>query len=240
MAESLAGALAGEPVWLGSENRAKREAVRQALASFASEPSAIRIETCAAESGVPDQPIGWQEIRQGACNRARAAWAAATRARDPGERRGGGVRVLAVGIEDGLVRLVDAPPGAQPDAREPAIALEPDSRAYLNVGCAWLYDGEREGDGYSAGFAYPPACLDRAVAERAPIGDLFDRVWQAERKPSAAAASEAVGESPAPLASGRGGGNIGLLTQGRLERSAYGAQAVVCALVRFLHTDLYD
>ena len=40
--------------------------------------------------------------------------------------------------------------------------------------------------------------------------------------------------------SGRSGGNIGRLTGGRLDRSAYGAQAVVCALIRFLHTDLYD
>jgi non-canonical (house-cleaning) NTP pyrophosphatase len=41
-------------------------------------------------------------------------------------------------------------------------------------------------------------------------------------------------------ASGRQGGNIGMLTQQRLDRSAYGAQAVICALIRFLHTDLYD
>jgi hypothetical protein len=31
-----------------------------------------------------------------------------------------------------------------------------------------------------------------------------------------------------------------MLTGGHLERAAYGAQAVVCGLVRFLHTDLYD
>jgi non-canonical (house-cleaning) NTP pyrophosphatase len=40
--------------------------------------------------------------------------------------------------------------------------------------------------------------------------------------------------------SGRSGGNIGQLTQGRLDRAAYGAQAILCALVPFLHVDLYD
>ncbi len=146
----------------------------------------------------------------GARNRARAAFE-------------NGPCDLAVGIEDGLVRLAASD--------EEGSGLED----VYNVGCAWLTDGTREGHGFSSGFAYPPDCVAPAWRERAPIGDLFDARWRAARSPDPPAAGPA---TDAP--SGRGVGNIGMLTGGRLDRSAYGAQAVVCGLVRFLHTDLYD
>jgi len=88
-------------------------------------------------------------------------------------------------------------------------------------------DGRRESIGLSSGFAYPPDCLEAALEGRQPIGDLFDALW-AERKQSADA-----------TVSGRGIGNIGRLSLGVLTRSEYGKQAVLCALVRFLHPDLY-
>jgi inosine/xanthosine triphosphatase len=116
---------------------------------------------------------------------------------------------LAVGIEDGLVEL--------PGVAEPA----------FNIGAAVVSDGRRESVGLSSGFVYPPGCLDRAVAERAPIGDLFDRLWQAERG------------APGFQASGLAEGNIGRLSLGALPRGEYGRHAVLCALLRFLHPDLY-
>jgi non-canonical (house-cleaning) NTP pyrophosphatase len=128
-----------------------------------------------------------------------------------------------VGVEDGLVRLAD-----QADAD----SARSDSQTFYNVGCAWVTDGEREGHGFSSAFAYPPGCLEPAIRDQAPIGNLFDRLWQSHR--------QGRGEPAKVAASGRQGGNIGLLTQNRLDRSAYGAQAIICALVRFLHTDLYD
>jgi len=153
--------------------------------------------------------------------------------------------MLAVGIEDGLMRLSD-----RPIEEASAIALNEDGDVYYNVGCAWVTDGEREGHGFSAAFSYPPACSDPAIRDQRPIGDLFDTLWRTRR---AAGSSEktAVGvesglgsewvQEPANIvASGRQGGNIGMLTGGRLDRAAYGGQAVICALVRFLHTDLYD
>ncbi len=76
--------------------------------------------------------------------------------------------------------------------------------------------------------------LAPAIRDQAPIGDLFDAHWSRHRP--AEGAQEAAKATP----SGRSGGNIGRLTGGRLERAAYGEQAVVCALVRFLHGDLYD
>lgn len=197
MAPSLVRSLAGSLVRVGTLNPAKLAAVRDALGAFASDPGLLSVQGVDVPSGVPDQPVGWDEIIAGARNRARAAFSV------------GGAE-LAFGIEDGLVEL---PVGL------------------FNVGCAWGTDGSREGSGFSAAFAYPPGCRESAFRERKPIGDLFDTLWEAHRG--------ATGADPA-APSGRQGGNIGQLTQGRLVRSAYGGQAILCALVPFLHVDLYD
>lgn len=116
---------------------------------------------------------------------------------------------LAVGIEDGLAEL-------------PGLA-----EAALNIGVAVVTDGRREGVGLSSAFAYPPICREPALERREPIGDLFDALW-CERRGEGA-------EAP----SGRGIGNIGRLSLGVLTRTEYGRQAVLCALVPFLHPDLY-
>lgn len=226
MAASLARALSGEPVRVGTENAAKLGAVRCALAAvLAGDPSTLVISGVGTTSGVPEQPVGWDEIVAGARNRARAAHASSP-------------CVLAVGIEDGLVELPGAPSAtSRAPARASAAALPVADlgRAVFNVGCAWVTDGEREGVGFSSGFAYPPAAVASAFWNREPVGALFDALWQAHRP----AAGLDPGTSTAPP-SGRQGGNIGQLTQGRLDRSAYGAQAILCALVPFLHVDLYD
>ena len=206
-APSLSRALAGEAIRVGTQNPAKLGAVEDAFRPFARDGVALELVPVGVASGVAEQPVGWNEIVGGARNRARAAFES-------------GDCALAVGIEDGLVRLADEP--------------ESDTfyAAFYNVGCAWLTDGEREGHGFSSAFAYPPGCLEPAVRDQAPIGELFDELWQTHRAGS-------LGPAKA-VASGRQGGNIGMLTNNRLDRSAYGAQAVICALVRFLHTDLYD
>lgn len=129
---------------------------------------------------------------------------------------------LGIGIEDGLVEL---PIGTGTAGESGA------GTVVFNVGCAWVTDGARDGTGFSSGFAYPAACREPAFEGRLPIGGLFDEVWRVHRNPS-----DPTAEGP----SGRRGGNIGQLTQGRLDRSAYGTQAILCALVPFLHVDLYD
>jgi inosine/xanthosine triphosphatase len=197
-------------VRVGTENRAKLEAVRGALAAFATRGARLEIVPVATQSGVPEQPIGWSQIAAGARNRAHAAFAS-------------GDAALGVGIEDGLVRIGE--PGSDGGAEDPELS------PWLNVGCAWVTDGERDARGFSSGFAYPPGALEPALLDQAPIGDLFDAHWARHRPVDPSAGS-------AP--SGRSGGNIGRLTGGRLTRSAYGEQAVVCALVPFLHRDLYD
>ena len=114
---------------------------------------------------------------------------------------------LAAGIEDGLVALPQVPTG------------------WVNLGCCVLFDGAREGIGFSAGFEYPPDCVAAATGSpRTPIGDAFDRRFV----PRAGARDP-----------GAGAGNIGRLTEGALTRADYGAQAVTCAWLRFMHADLY-
>ena len=92
MAPSLVRVLSGEVSRVGTENRAKLGAVRSALAGFARGEGVLQILGAAVPSGVPEQPIGWEQIATGARNRARAAFEL-------------GGAALAVGIEDGLVRI---------------------------------------------------------------------------------------------------------------------------------------
>jgi len=119
---------------------------------------------------------------------------------------------FAVGIEDGLVEIAGA-------AGEPP--------EIVNIGCAAVSDGRRVSLGFSSGFAYPPGVAEPAARDRRPIGELFDDLWKERR-----------GES-GRLPSARTTGNIGKLTLGALPREEYARHAVLCALVAFLHPDLY-
>lgn len=135
-------------VRVGSAKEPKIEAVRSALAAFV---SGVEIEGVSVESGVPEQPVGLDEIAAGARNRARRAF------------EGGGGRDidLGFGIEDGLVEL----------------SLGGHSEV-LNIGCALVTDGRRESLGLSSGFAYPPDCTAPALLRREDIGSVFDRLWR--------------------------------------------------------------
>jgi inosine/xanthosine triphosphatase len=183
-------------VRVGSTNPPKLEGVRAALTAFSRH---VRIEAIAVESGVPEQPLGFDEIVHGARNRAE-------RAKDGGECD------LGIGYEDGLV-AIPGPSGGS-------------TGGWFNVGCAAVSDGVRISLGLSSGFRYPPACSERAVAERQPIGAVFDGFWRRHR-----------GSSPAPAPPLLG--NVGKLTAGALTRAEYTRHAVVCALTPFIHPDLY-
>jgi inosine/xanthosine triphosphatase len=79
-------------VRVGSTNPPKLEGVRAALAAYA---PGVEVEAVAVESGVSEQPVGFEEIIAGARRHAR-------------EAQSGAICDLAVGYEDGLVEL----PGA--------------------------------------------------------------------------------------------------------------------------------
>jgi len=178
-------------VRVGSLNTAKLEAVRRGLAPFVTR---LELEPVEVASGVPEQPLGFDEIVAGA--RARARQSVATGNCD-----------LGAGIEDGL------------------IAFEGALSRHMNVGCCVLFDGKQESVGFTAGFEYPAACIEEATGPaRTPVGTAFDRSFI---------------PPPGWTDPGPGAGNIGRLTGGVLTRADYGAQAVTCAFVRWLHPDLY-
>ena len=194
---------------VGSTNAPKIEAVRSALSAYVT--GELRVSGVAVKSGVPEQPVGYAEIIAGARNRARAAYRVSCLPDDPQDSPGEACD-LAVGIEDGLVEL----PGPE------------GSKLILNVGCALVTDGRHESLGFSSAFAYPADCTEPAFRKRAPIGELFDRTWQ-----------RYVGSGPLSEPSSTASGNVGKLTLGVLARSEYARHAVLCALVAFLHPDLY-
>jgi inosine/xanthosine triphosphatase len=181
-------------VRVGTRNGPKLEAVRQAIGAYLPE---VEVIGHAVQSGVAEQPVGYAEIVAGATQRARAA-----RAAGPCE--------LGIGIEDGLVEIVEI------------------DHRILNVGAAVVTDGRRDAVGLSSGFAYPPVCAEQALAAREPIGGLFDALWCGRD-------GEPVDTEPSALSVG----NVGRLSRGVLTRAEYGRHAVLCALVQFLHPDLY-
>ena len=95
-------------VWVGSVNEPKLAAVRSAIGAYA--PDA-KVEGVAVASGVPEQPVGFEEIVRGARNRAAGA-------------QSGPHCDLGIGIEDGLVPL----PTGGPDGEV----------VHLNIGCVAL------------------------------------------------------------------------------------------------------
>ena len=186
-------------VGVGSTNPPKLAGVRAAVCAYAPE---AEVRGVAVESGVSEQPLGYAEIVRGARARARAA-----ALREPFE--------LCVGYEDGLVPL---PTGDD---------TGPEQR-WFNVGCAAVQLGDHVSLGFSSGFAYPPACAERAAREQEPIGGLFDSLWR-EYAPAD------VESRPSAL----GLGNVGKLTAGVVDRAEYTRHAVVCALTSLVHPDLY-
>ena len=74
---------------VGSTNPPKLQGVRAALSAFSRD---ITIEGIEVESGVPEQPLGFEEIVEGARNRAERA-------------KRGGECDLGIGYEDGLVAI---------------------------------------------------------------------------------------------------------------------------------------
>jgi len=143
-------------VRVGSVNEPKLAAVRSAIGAYA--PDA-KIEGVAVASGVPEQPVGFEEVIRGARNRAAGAVS-------------GSPCDLGIGIEDGLVPL---PTGSSEG-----------EVVHLNIGCVAITDGERTSIGFSSAFGYPPECSILAVRDREPIGAAFDRLWTARRGESAA------------------------------------------------------
>jgi inosine/xanthosine triphosphatase len=128
----------------GTTNSAKLEAVRRGLGALLPE---VRVEPFAAPSGVSEQPIGLDEIVQGAIHRARAAWAA-------------GPCELACGIEDGLFPVPETATGYM---NVGCAALHDGHRDFLGLSAGFEYPR-----------GCVEAAL---APRRTPVGDSFARLF---------------------------------------------------------------
>ena len=86
-------------VWLGSSSVIKRQAVQRAFGERLCE-----LRSFSAESGVPSQPIGRAQTRQGALNRALHAITLAKESGEKWDNAEDAVTVFAVGVENGIWR----------------------------------------------------------------------------------------------------------------------------------------
>jgi inosine/xanthosine triphosphatase len=204
-------------VAVGSANRAKLLAVERGLASFF---ASLDVRAVDVASGVPEQPIGIEEIVAGARNRAERSYATAG-------------CDLAAGIEDGLIPVADVPAGFM---NVGCCVLFDGAQHGIGLTAGFEYP--------------PACVTVAVGPPRTPIGDVFDDRFEkvyahappsVERRDGASSLSKRVGalRGDTSAASAAGAGNIGRLTLGVLPRSSYGEQAVICALVRLLHPALY-
>ena len=119
---------------VGSTNTIKLAAVEEAIADYPLLAEA-QVISCAAPSGVADQPTSLEEIVQGAKNRAKQAF-------DTVEDCSYGI-----GLESGLFPA----PGVQ--------------TSFLEACICCIYDGTRHHIGISSGFEVPPHILDLVLHE---------------------------------------------------------------------------
>jgi inosine/xanthosine triphosphatase len=215
---------------VGSTNPSKIRAVEHALQTALqrcrqSNRIQCDIQGFSVESGVADQPWGDVETRQGAQNRAKAAYYAYQKTH--GERPH-----LSVGMEGGLEWIVDG-------------ASNHGDKKNQQVFCnAWMaiygrrlpllveifackevstYCGDRQpvfGVAKTALFPLPDALTQLVVQEKLELGDADDKVFSRVK-------------------SKHGQGTVGKLTDGLVDRSAYYEHALLLALIPWIRPDLY-
>ena len=197
-------------VAVGSKNPVKVASVRNAMTA-AFPTCCIECHQYDVPSGVPDQPWGQEETRQGALARAQAAHAAhcAASASAPD---------FAVGLEGGVVeeRLGDAHPAV------PGVGTVVSCFAFMAVLSAGRGLTPRWGIASTASFALPPriVALMRGTEGRPPmeLGDADDFVFS-------------------DVNSKQKGGTVAKVTKGLIDRTAYYEHALKCALCPFMHED---
>lgn len=229
---------------VGSSNPAKIRAVEQALriamkATMAPTSTvALRVQGFSVESGVPDQPFGDAETLKGSKNRARAAYAAYRRANQSVSPH------MALGLEGGLEWASSSRSTANGDTSASGDESEHtvDSKDVLYC-MAWMsvygkrdhrtveafasantasYPGDKGpvfGLGKTAAFPIPDQVAD-LVRDGMELGDADDKVF-------------------GRVQSKHGDGIVGLLTDGRIDRSAYYEHAITLALLPWMRPDLY-
>ena len=195
-------------VAVGSKNPVKVNSVKNAVsAAFGG-----RIVDCHSfdvPSGVPDQPWGDDETRQGALARAQAAHEAFCAAHSSAPD-------FAVGLEGGVGedKLADAHPTV--GGLKSVVSCFA-FMAVLSAGPGLA--SPRWGVARTASFALPPKIVQLMRGEPPmELGDADDKVFS-------------------DINSKQKGGTVGKLTKGLIDRTAYYEHALLCALSTFMHDD---
>ena len=213
---------------VGSTNPCKVDAVKNAFAramDIDSHPDvALVVEGFSVESGVPDQPFGDDETREGARNRARNAYFAF-------KHKYNSIPHLSVGLEGGLEWMKSIPSDAK-DIRQSLWCMgwmavygkrraemvemmaSPDSKFYT--------EKQKPIFGYAKTAMYLlPSEMATLIDDGLEMADADDKIF--DRKNSK-----------------QGSGTVGVLTNNLITRADYYEPALLLALIPWIRPDVYN
>ena len=209
---------------VGSTNPCKIEAVRRAFHQvFCSDDVKIEISSYSVPSGVADQPFGDQETREGAKNRALAAYNAACS--DVRERNDEDniIPDFAVGLEGGLEKSDEelwcmAWMAIVGNNSTTCTSAKAEDDNYCAV------DGKSKslswGYAKTGSFLLPPGLCDLVLNKDMELGHADDVVFSR-------------------VNSKHGSGTVGKLTKGEIDRTEYYVHALKLALIPWIRPQLY-
>ena len=214
-------------VAVGSANPCKIEAVQRAFdQTFSSDDVKIVISSYSVPSGVADQPFGDIETRDGAKNRAMAAYnAACSEAKE--NNKLDDAPDFAVGLEGGLEKIVYenhdelwcmawmAIVGSKSKACTSAKAEDDDYCPLHGESKSLTWGYAKTGS-----FLLPPAICDLVLNKGMELGHADDVVFKR-------------------VNSKHGSGTVGVLTKGEIDRTEYNVHALKLALIPWIRPKLY-
>lgn len=218
-------------VAVGSTNPCKIEAVRKAFCQiFSSDEIKIEISSHSVPSGVADQPFGDEETREGAMNRALAAYNAACS--EAGCDFG-------VGLEGGLEKTVNVDKNDDSKVKKEELWCMA-WMAIVGSNSQACTSAKAEDDNYSPAdnsngdeskalswgyaktglFLLPPALCELVIHQNMELGHADDVVFQR-------------------VNSKHGSGTVGVLTKGEIDRTEYYVHALKLALIPWIRPQMY-
>lgn len=167
-----------------------------------------------AESGVPDQPMGDEETKQGAKNRAEAALAAVPNASFGAGLEGGLSKFdAAYGEANGGRSGMEVFAWMAVTGRTPSATINSSESAELPHQSSW-------GFAKTASFELPRVVAELIVHKGMELGDADDVIFERTN-------------------SKQGSGVVGILSGGLIDRTEYYTQPMILALIPFMNPALY-
>lgn len=207
---------------VGTKNPCKIEAVRKAFATtFASDKYEIVTLPFSCPSGVPDQPFGDDETRQGAINRANGALEAAKGCNEKVD--------FSVGLEGGIEIIKNKVTGVE-DLWCMAFMCVIGTASDICTGCKHpesTFQASEEsskqeliGIAKTAVFPLPKEISRLVLEEKMELGHADDKLFKR-------------------VNSKQGDGTVGMLTKSHISRTEYYHHAIILALIPFTWPEHY-